>query len=144
MDQVAVQQQGMDLQQALTELELLRQDNAALLEAVSQQQLSAHVPALLCHPRTHTRRQTCFPTSVQLRLAQLGGVDLQGHLSKFNPDAAEQGIFTQDWELRYFVLSGALSVQGCLSFSMPPVFQQPLWQSKGSPSDWTSTGPVFV
>jgi hypothetical protein len=44
--------------------------------------------------------------SVQLRLAQLGGVDLQGHLSKFNPDAAQQGIFTQDWELRYFVLSG--------------------------------------
>jgi hypothetical protein len=43
---------------------------------------------------------------MQLRLAQLGGVDLQGHLSKFNPHAAEQGIFTQDWELRYFVLSG--------------------------------------
>jgi hypothetical protein len=43
---------------------------------------------------------------VQLRLAQLGGVDLQGHLDKFNPDAAQQGIFTQDWELRYFVLSG--------------------------------------
>jgi hypothetical protein len=42
----------------------------------------------------------------QLRLAQRGGVDLQGHLSKFNPDAAEQGIFSQDWELRYFVLSG--------------------------------------
>lgn len=42
----------------------------------------------------------------QLRLAQRGGVDLQGHLSKFNPDAAEQGIFAQDWELRYFVLSG--------------------------------------
>lgn len=42
-----MQQQGMDLQQALTELELLRQDNAALLEAVSQQQLSAHLRAVV-------------------------------------------------------------------------------------------------
>lgn len=41
-------------------------------------------------------------------MARLGDVDLQGHLSKFNPDAAEQGIFSQDWELRFFVLSGTL------------------------------------
>jgi hypothetical protein len=50
---------------------------------------------------------------LQLRLAQLGGVDLQGHLSKYNPDAAEQGIFTQDWELRYFVLSGNKTRTAC-------------------------------
>lgn len=55
---------------------------------------------------SHTPRFLSPSTTVQLRLAQLGGVDLQGHLSKFNPDAAEQGIFSQDWELRYFVLSG--------------------------------------
>lgn len=58
-------------------------------------------PALLlrCH--------SALPLPLQLHVAQLGGVDLQGYLSKFNPDAAEQGIFTQDWELRFFVLSGA-------------------------------------
>lgn len=46
---------------------------------------------------------------LQLRLAQRGDVDLRGHLSKFNPDATTLGIFSQDWELRYFVLSGELA-----------------------------------
>eukprot|EP00775_Hariotina_reticulata_P001101 gene1101-1436_t len=58
------------------EVQALREENAALLEA--------------------------------LHLAQLGGVDLQGHLNKWNPDASEQGIFSQEWELRFFVLNGSL------------------------------------
>ena len=29
------------------------------------------------------------------------GQDVQGHLSKYNEDAALDGIFSQDWELRW-------------------------------------------
>ncbi|KAF8061352.1 DGAT1-2 [Scenedesmus sp. PABB004] len=43
-----------------------------------------------------------------LRAAQRGAADKRGHLSKWNPDALEQGIFAQDWELRFFILTGTL------------------------------------
>lgn len=57
-------------------------------------------------PRLPRPAPSCAPRA-QLHLAQRGGADLRGHLSKWNPDAHEQGIFALDWELRYFVLAGA-------------------------------------
>jgi len=118
------------------ELLELREENAALIEAVSPadqhgaapQQLARQCAAqpMTAVQQTHFvltmhgllalpflvssfnywTRCTAIYVLLQLRLAQRGGADLRGHLSKWNPDAGQQGIFSQDWELRYFVLSG--------------------------------------
>lgn len=119
------------------EVQELREENAALLEAVSTQgpvcctcitsycttaELHSSPPATgwsACMPATlailYRESSECVRECVrfavlQLRLAQRGDVDLRGHLSKWNPDASAQGIFTQDWELRYFVLSGQYQI----------------------------------
>ncbi|KAF8065886.1 DGAT1C [Scenedesmus sp. PABB004] len=46
--------------------------------------------------------------SAALHAAHSGSITMQGYLNKHRPMSGLHGLFAQEWELRYFVLSGSL------------------------------------